>query len=232
MARHDVHFLAPQVALDPFDGAWRVLQVTTGSMFLGLVGISFWIAHARSRSRGLAGIALWRSHVPRGLEVLAAAILVSVATLLALGPEDAVRFGILHLIALLMLVVLPATVHVGAWNALLGVGVVALGVATDARSDVPGALVLGFVPTENGVDWYPLIPWAGAALIGIAVGSVLYPGGRRGPLLRRLPTVSGIGLRAGGPGRHSLPIYLVHQPVLIALTAAALMGAGTEIDPF
>ena len=228
---YDIHLLAPQVALDPFDGAWRALQVTCGSIFLGVVGISFWIAHARAASRGLVGIALWRSHVRRGLKVLGAAILVSVATLVALGPEDAVRFGILHLIGVLMLVVLPVAVRLGPWTALLGSSVVALGVAMDARSDIPGALVLGFVPPEKGVDWYPLLPWAGAALIGVAIGSVLYPGGRRGPLLRRLPIVSRVGLGAGVPGRHSLPIYLVHQPVLIALTAAALTITGTEIDP-
>lgn len=100
----------------------------------------------------------------------------------------------------------------------------------DARSDVPVA-VLGFIPPEKGVDWYPLLPWAGAALVGIAIGSKLYPGGHRGPLLRRLSVASRVGSRAGAPGRHSLPFYLVHQPVLIALTAAALALAGTEIDP-
>jgi len=228
---YDVHLLAPQVALNPFDGAWRALQVTCGSVFLGVVGISFWIAHARAVSRGAAGIALWRTHVPRAVQVLAAAALVSVATRVALGAEDVVRFGILHLIGVLMLVVLPLAVRLGPWNALLGASVVALGLAMDARSDVPGALVLGFVPPERGVDWYPLLPWGGAALGGIAIASLLYPGGHRGPLLRRLPTASPVGLWASGLGRHSLPFYLVHQPVLIALTAAALAVAGTEIDP-
>src|SRR5687767_10236736 len=96
---YDVHLLAPQVALDPFDGGWRALQVTCGSTFLALVGVSYWVSDQRGRARGLRGTALWRAHARRGGEVLAAALLVSVATLLALGADDAVRFGILHLIA-------------------------------------------------------------------------------------------------------------------------------------
>ena len=88
---YDIHFLAPQVALDPFDGGWRALQVTCASTFLAVVGISYWIADQRARSRGLRGAALWRRHARRGGEVLAAALLVSVATLLALGADDAVQ---------------------------------------------------------------------------------------------------------------------------------------------
>ncbi len=49
---YDVDFLAPDVGPDPFEGFWRGLQIATGSTFLALVGISFWIAHERSRARG------------------------------------------------------------------------------------------------------------------------------------------------------------------------------------
>lgn len=230
-AAYDVNFLTPDVAIDPYDGAWRAVQVTCGSLFLGVVGVSFWISHARATSRGLSGAALWRSHVPRAVEVLGAAALVSIATWVALGGDDAVRFGILHLIGVLMLVVLPLTVRLGAWNAALGAAVVIAGLAIDLSSDVPGLLAFGFVPPEQGVDWYPLVPWGGAALIGLAVGSLLYPDGRRGPLVRRLPAVSRPGTRIGAPGRHSLPFYLIHQPVLVALTAAVLLAAGIELDP-
>jgi uncharacterized membrane protein len=228
---YDVHLLAPQVPLDPFDGAWRALQVTCASTFLALVGTSYWIADQRGRSRGLSGVALWRSHARRGRVVLAAALLVSLATLLALGAEDAVRFGILHLIAAAVLVVLPLTVRLGAWNCVVGAAAVAVGlVLKEMGSAVPGALVLGFDPGETGVDWYPLLPWIGATLIGVAIGAVLYPNGERGPWLRRLVRAPRGTVLAGAPGRHSLPIYLVHQPVLIVLTAMILALTGTELE--
>jgi uncharacterized membrane protein len=230
---YDVHLLAPQVALDPFDGAWRALQVTCASMFLALVGTSYWIADRRWRSRGLSGVALWCRHARRGREVLAAALLVSLATLLALGADGAVRFGILHLIATAMLVVLPLTVRLGAWNGVLGAGAIAVGlVLKDTGSDVPaGALVLGFDPGDTpGVDWYPLLPWIGASLVGVAIGALLYPDGERDPGLRRLVRAPRGTVLAGAPGRHSLPIYLLHQPVLIVLTATILALTGTEFE--
>ena len=230
---YDVQMLAPQVALDPFDGAWRALQVTCASTFLALVGTSYWIADQRARSRGLSGVALWRRHARRGREVLAAALLVSLVTLLALGADDAVRFGILHLIATALLVVLPLTVRLGAWNGVLGAGAVAVGlVLNETGGDVPAAaLLLGFDPGDSpGVDWYPLLPWIGATLVGVAIGALLYPDGERGPWLRRLVRAPRGTVLAGAPGRHPLAIYLLHQPVLIALTATILALTGTEFE--
>jgi uncharacterized membrane protein len=225
----DVHMLAPQVALDPFDGIWRALQVTCASTFLAVAGISYWIADQRARAQGLSGLALWRRHARRGGEVLAAALLVSLATLLALGAEDAVRFGILHLVATAVLVVLPLTVRLGAGNVVLGAAAIAVGlVLMDTGSYFPGALVLGLDPGETGVDWYPLLPWVGACLVGVAIGAVLYPDGERGALLRPLTRAPRGAGTAGAPGRHSLPIYLVHQPVLIVLTALVLALSGTS----
>ena len=230
---YDVHLLAPQVALDPFDGAWRALQVTCASTFLALVGTSYWIADQRGRSRGLSGVALWRSHARRGREVLAAALLVSLATLLALGADDAVRFGILHLIAIAMLVVLPLTVRLAAWNGVLGAGAVAVGLLLmQTGRDAPsGVLIVGLDGSRSpGMDWYPLLPWIGASLVGVAIGAVLYPDGERGPWLRRLVRAPRGTVLAGAPGRHSLPIYLVHQPVLIVLTAMTLALTGTRFE--
>jgi uncharacterized membrane protein len=98
------------------------------------------------------------------------------------------------------------------------------------RSDVPGLLVLGVEPEGGaGVDWYPLLPWLAPALVGLAVGRALYPGGVRGPWGARLPTPPWA-REVGALGRHALPIYLVHQPVLIPLIIAGLAIAGVEVS--
>lgn len=229
---YDVDALAPAVGLDPFSGGWRALQVACGSTFLAVVGVSLVIANGRARARGLAGAALWRRHARRAATVLGAALAVSLVTLAALGDEY-VRFGILHLIGVSMLIA-PAIVRLGAGNLVLGAGLVIAGLALrEVSSGVPGAYVLGFRPEgESGVDLYPLLPWFGVVAIGLGLGSVLYPGGARGGLARRLPERAPTGvLRATAPGRHALPVYLVHQPVLIPLVAAALAVAGVELDP-
>jgi uncharacterized membrane protein len=228
-AAYDVHQLAPTVDIDPFGGGWRALQVATGSTFLFVVGVSLAISNGRARARGLRGWPLYRRHLRRAGQVAAAALLVTVVTLIALG-DDYVRFGILHCIAVAMAVG-PLLLPLGWWNVPLGVAAIAVGIRLDdtASSDVPGLLVLGVPPGDGAVDWYPLLPWLGPALIGLAVGRALYPAGRRGPWGARLPEPRHA--RAlGAPGRHALPIYLVHQPVLIPLVAAALALAGVELS--
>lgn len=228
---YDVHMLAPSVDLDPFTGGWRALQVATGSSFLGIVGVSFAVSNARARARGLAGWALWRKHARRAGVVLAAAAVVSVATRIALGGDDWVRFGVLHAIGVSVLLA-PALVRLGVWNLPLAAGVIAAGLALrDERVDHPWLLPLGVRPAEVGVDYYPLLPWLGAVMIGLAVGRLLYPGGRRGAWAGRLPAEPRLAAPAGAPGRHALGVYLVHQPVLIALVAGLLTLAGVTVDP-
>lgn len=229
-AAYDIDLLGPEVDIDPFDGGWRALQVATGSAFLFVVGVSLAIANGRSRARGLSGWPVYRRHLRRAGEVAAAALLVTVATRVALG-DDYVRFGILHCIAVAMLV-LPLLVPLGWWNAALAGAVLAAGwVVRDLpASDVPGLLVLG-VPAAGGagVDWYPLLPWLAPALLGLAVGLALYPSGRRGAWGRRMPEPRWASV-AGLPGRHALPIYLAHQLLLIPIVAGALALAGVEVS--
>ena len=229
---YDVHRLAPGVDIDPFGGGWRALQVATGSSFLTVVGVSLWISNARARARGARGIGLYRRHARRAAQVLGAALLVSLVTRIALGDEY-VRFGILHCIGVAMLLA-PAFVRLGPWNLVLGAAAVAAGLAV--RDEALGgpdvlALVTGFaIDGEGGVDRYPLLPWFGPVLIGLALGRLLYPEGRRGPWTAHLPDPPPRPLAlAGAPGRHALPVYLVHQPVLIALVALVLLAAGQDV---
>ena len=154
----------------------------------------------------------------------------SAATRVALG-DDYVRFGILHCIAAAMLIG-PLLVRLGWGNAVLALGVLVVGLALKdgATSDVPGLLVLGVPPPGGaGVDWYPLAPWLAPMLLGLAVGLALYPAGRRGPWGRRLPRPPAA-TALGAPGRHALPIYLLHQPVLILIVAGVLAAAGVEVS--
>ena len=69
------------------------------------------------------------------------------------------------------------------------------------------------VPTGfHSLDYYPLLPWAGLFLFGVALGKLrlgiqkAHPGDQ--PVWARPFTAA---------GRRSLEIYLLHQPVLIGL---------------
>lgn len=231
-AAWDIDMLAVEPLLDPFSGGWRALQVACGSLFLAVMGMTLAVMNARGRARGLTGRTLYRRHARRAVTVLGAALLVSVVTFVALGPDDYVRFGILHCIGAAMLIC-PLLIRLGAWLLPLA-GVVAwagLALAAGERRDAPWLLPFGVPQTGGaGVDWYPLLPWLAPALVGLWLGTVLYPQGVRGRWGARLAAVPRWAPRATAPGRHALPIYLVHQPVLIPLVALALLAAGVEID--
>ncbi|MEW6581970.1 MAG: heparan-alpha-glucosaminide N-acetyltransferase [Actinomycetota bacterium] len=229
-AVYDLHFLSAEtVGADPFSGGWKALRVATGVSFLGVAGLSFWVSTARARAAGLAGWGLWRKHARRGAQVMGWGVVVTLATLAALGTDDYVRFGVLSAIGASILLA-PLVARLGAWNAVAGAAIVTAGLLmNDVRSGVPGAFILGFRhPDGAGVDWYPLAPWFGVFAIGIAAGALLYPDGRRGPLAARLPRDNPLPA-AARPGRHSLAVYLLHQPVLIALLAAGLAVAGVDL---
>ena len=231
-ASYDVHLLAPGLGVEPQEGALKLLQVATGSLFLGLAGVSFTVSTARARERGLTGRPLLLRQWRRAAQVLAAALAISLVTWL-LFDERYVRFGILHLIAVGLLLA-PFAVRLGAGNLAVAAALVIAGPSLAGHaSDLPGLLVLG-VRTEHhhlGLDWYPLAPWLAPFLVGLWAGGRIYPGGHRGAWASLLAAPDERTSRLlGAPGRHSLAIYLGHQAVLLPLVAAALLLAGVDVS--
>lgn len=196
-------------------GGWAVFARLVAGSFLFLSGVSLVLAH---------GVAIRWPGVWRRLgKLAAAAALVSGGTYLAF-PQAFVFFGILHSIALcsllgLALIRLPWAVLLAL---ALGVVLVDQRVALDMFN--PRWLAwtgLGRV-APLAVDFVPVFPWFGAFLAGMGAAKLAALSGfwdfagriNAGPWLRRL----------AWPGRHSLIIYLVHQPVLIGL-----VWAGTQL---
>ncbi|MDK2888131.1 MAG: hypothetical protein PWP72_1009 [Thermoanaerobacter sp.] len=66
------------------------------------------------------------------------------------------------------------------------------------------------------VDYYPLLPWFGVFLWGMALGQMFYPSKRSLFPHSPLP-FHPLGRSLLFLGRHSLTIYLVHQPVILLL---------------
>ena len=109
-----------------------------------------------------------------------------------------------------------------AW-ASLAIGLAAIAAPFFIRStffDPPWLLWLGLGEAlPNTLDWRPLLPWAGVVFLGL--GAARLPGVLTW-LKRpdRWRAMSAPARWIGFAGRHSLPIYLVHQPILIGLLAA------------
>ena len=212
-------FVAPSV---PFSPAMRLLSHTVAGSFLALVGVSFALAH---RS-GLRRAAFLR----RLAMVAAAALVVTVATEF-LAPDEPITFGILHCIAAASLL---AALFVGApaWVS-LAVGALALAaplIVTSEPFNAPALVWLGLgTIAPPTLDWRPLFPWAGVVLVGLALARALPPRVFAAAWARWRPRAPA-GRVAAFAGRHSLAIYLVHQPILFGLlfAIASLTGAGAR----
>jgi uncharacterized membrane protein len=197
-------------------GFWRYFAMATASLFLLVAGISLVVSRARSLQK-LTGFALARKFLVRGAGIFALGLLVTLATWLYLH-EGFIVFGILHLIGVsVMLSVL--FFRFGKVNILWGLLCIAGGFFIRNITGPVWLLPLGIMPASfASVDYTPLIPWFGMVLIGMGIGETLYSGG-----VRRFPAPRIPG-RLVSPlmflGRHSLIIYLVHQPVIILLLAA------------
>jgi uncharacterized membrane protein len=186
----------------------------TAGLFLFLVGISLAISRTRT---SLTGWRLFGKYLARGLRILAYGMVLTII-FLALGM-GVVAFGILHLIGISIILAYPF-LRLGITNLVLGTVIFVTGqyiLAQDLYSQSFWLLPFGVVP--EGVvmpDYRPLVPWFGVVLIGLFFGNVVYGGrpavpGDKAPVLARplLPL-----------GRNSLFIYLIHQPIIIALLAA------------
>jgi uncharacterized membrane protein len=64
------------------------------------------------------------------------------------------------------------------------------------------------------VDYFPLLPWLGVVSLGLFAGKILYTDYKRRYYLPDL-SQSLLTRTFGFLGRHSLLIYLIHQPIII-----------------
>jgi len=188
-------------------GGWRVLALCTAGSFLTLAGVSLWLAHGG----GIRWGKFWR----RFAMIAGAALLVSAATFFAM-PDAFIYFGILHAIALCSLLGLaclrlPVAV-------LLAVAAFCFWAPFALRSvwfDMPALYWVGLSTAPRlAADFVPLLPWFGPFLVGLALAKLA-------SWASAWSALEGVETRAtrilAWPGRHSLAIYLLHQPVLIGL---------------
>jgi uncharacterized membrane protein len=193
--------------------AWRTAIVT---QFLLLVGVSLVLRTSFKPSAG----DFWK----RWAQIAAAALLVSAGSWLVFGPRF-IYFGILHFVAASLLIARPL-LPLGAWNIVLGVACIALGLFyANEFFNMPPATVIGFMTFKPRTeDYVPLFPWIGVVLVGGGLAALWQRRRWRVPAAL-LP------LNERAPrwllflGTWALTVYLVHQPILLgAMTLLRKLG--------
>ena len=195
-------------------GGWGVFARVIAGSFLFLSGISLVLAHAG----GFRGKAWLR----RLTMITGAALLVSVVTY-AFFPSRFIFFGILHAMALASLLGVPF-LFAPAWVSLIGAVSILITLAIVGRTlfASPWMAWTGLgSDVRASLDFIPMVPWFAPFLLGVALARAV---NLRKVAPKRRQTFPAHAL--AWPGRHSLAVYLLHQPVLLALIWAA-----TKIAP-
>ena len=173
-----------------------------------------------------------RNHLKRGMTVFGGGLLVTAATCIAM-PESRIVFGVLTCIGSCMLLMIPVEkaakkipapvgllLSFGLFVLLRNVSDRSLGFESWVICPLPESLYrnlltayLGFPPRSFfSTDYFPLLPWFFLFLTGYFLFRFLEERKLNETLFARgnVPVLNWL-------GRHSLIVYLLHQPVLYGL---------------
>jgi uncharacterized membrane protein len=169
------------------EGGWAVLRRSVQFSFLGLVGILLFISKKTPKQQ-----------TKRAFIVFVCALIITQVTWIVI-PDFYVRFGILHLIA--TSIVMMSFFSQRPYYA-LAIGCMSLILGTYIKLPAAGA----------SIDYFPIFPWLGVVAFGVFIGNMLYK--KRTPLVRLKKNILTTPLSF--LGRHSLIVYMVHVPMIIA----------------
>ncbi len=198
-------------------GYWKLYARLIASSFLFLAGFSLVLGHyPKLRARSFA---------IRFAKIAGAALVITTATWFAF-PQSFIFFGILHSIAAaslvgLLFLRLPVILTLLAAIAAF----LAPHYLRSSLFDLPALWWVGLsetLPRSN--DYVPLLPWLAPFLAGIAAARIsLSRHWLNRPVESESPPSKWNRLLVAG-GRHSLAVYLLHQPLLIGLVYLFSLG--------
>lgn len=199
-------FVDTAVGSDP---AWVAFARSIAGSFLFLVGIGLVLADDAGQS--------WNSFFRRLAKVGLAAAAITVATLIAF-PDAFIFFGILHMIAVGSILALPFLRAPVPLTVIAAALVLATPYFVGWTAFDPLWLVwTGLYQTPPFTyDFAPVFPWFGPVLLGVACGRVIVDTRLRS-VLATVPVRGRVSRALQTMGRWSLVVYLIHQPILLAI---------------
>ena len=206
----DINFLqiAP-INLTSF--AFQLFLYPIGSLFLLVVGISL-VLSFQIFEKNHQRIPPFSKYFWRGVFLLIVALLITFVTWIY-PHKGFIVFGVIHCISFSIILsywfIKRPTVSLIMGSIIIGVGIVFMQITVKN----PYLFWLGLRSSGfDSLDYFPLFPWFGVVLIGLFVGTYLYP------LLQKKYRVPQIMPKIVYPvvflGKHALVIYIIHQPII------------------
>jgi len=165
--------------------------------------------------------------IQRGLWILNLGMLLTLLTAIFL-PDRPILFGVLHCIGCCM-ILSALLLRFKSTNVILAALVIvsglALGFFYTTENPTMVELATGIHEPDvstHTIDYFPILPWFGVCLLGITLGNVLYKDNKRRFAFPDLSEFRSTKMFSW-LGRHSLAIYLVHQPIIAGCLTFVLM---------
>jgi uncharacterized membrane protein len=159
-----------------------------------------------------------KSNVKRGVKVFIIAMIITLVTHLY-DANLGIKFGILHFFGISMMIS-PLFIRLNKyWLIFLGtlaiiIGSLMSGVIVESQVLFPIGLISS---SFSSADYYPLFPWLGVFLYGVALSKILYSEKRSIFKFSLKDNVISFA------GKHSLLIYVIHQPMILLILSLIMM---------
>jgi uncharacterized membrane protein len=190
---------------DPF---WLKSRAFIVSLFLCVVGISLVMANRNTID--------WRAWLRR-LGILAGCAALVSASSYFLFSQSWIFFGVLHFVVVAS--VLGLAFLRWPWLDLgMGIALIVIGSTVELTFfNQPGLQWFGLMTYKPFTeDYVPLLPWFGVVLIGLFLGRLALKEKRLAPVMAWRPK-GALGRSLAFAGKHSLLIYMLHQPLLMGV---------------
>jgi uncharacterized membrane protein len=194
------------------------LQRTVPPLFFLLVGICLAVSVNKKNHIKLDEKKKYRNHLlQRGVKIFCYGVVLTIVTMLFM-PDRPILFGVLQCIGL-SIIISVIFLRFKIYNVFIGLLFLLISIPISqfvvAKPTILH-LAVGLHQAnywEYTIDYFPLLPWFGVVLIGLGLGNILYKDNKRRfnfpDLSQNKPVTIFSWL-----GRHSLAVYLLHQPVI------------------
>jgi uncharacterized membrane protein len=201
----------------------EIYQIQKGVplIFFALVGICLAICQQKKKDMSENKQKHFNKYLLiRGLKICGLGLMITIISFIVM-PERPVFFGVLHFIGLSIILSIPF-LKLKRYN-IIAAGIVCLIAFLIANFTIENPTILHLIigihqpdVWRYTLDYFPLFPWFAGVLFGIFLGNILYNGNERRfhiPDISNYRPINALSWM----GKHSLAIYLAHQPIIAAM---------------